>query len=228
MFKAFGHAINQLGDPKIRKVLLISLAATVVVYGALIAGVAFLLFSTSVLTGLPFWESIIDWAGLILVPLVSLFLFPAVISLIIGFFLEDVADAVEAKHYPELPANRDQPLIEVIWITVQFALLAVLLNLLVLPLFLFPIIGQVAFFTVNGYLIGREYFAIVALRRLQPKQVTALRKAHLGTLWLTGAAITFLLTIPFVNVLAPVIGVAAMVHIAHDLAGRYFRGEDAV
>lgn len=225
VFKAFGHAINQLGDPRIRRVLLLSLGATLLVYTVLIGGISWALFSTELLTGLPFWESIVDWLGVVLVPLATLFLFPAVISLMIGFFLEDVADAVEAKHYPDLPPNRAQPLAEVIWITVRFAALALLLNILVLPLFLFPIIGQVAYLIVNGYLIGREYFELVALRRLDPKQAKGLRTAHLGTLWMTGALIAFLLTVPLVNVLAPVIGVAVMVHIAHELAGRHFRGE---
>ena len=57
----------------------------------------------------------------------------------------------------------------------------------------------------------------VALRRRDPAEVRAWRKANIGTLWLTGAAIVFLGTIPILNLIVPVLGVAAMVHIAQML-----------
>lgn len=219
MFTAFSRALGQLGDPRVRRVLWISLAATIIVYGLLIAAVSWLMFGTQVLTGLPGWEAVIDWAAVVIVPIVALFLFPAVITAVLGFFLEEVADAVEAKWYPALPAPRQVGLGEALWAAGRFALVAIVLNLLVLPLFLFPVLGQIAFYAVNGYLIGREYFELVMLRRLDGEQVTALRKAHTVTLWMVGAVTAFLLTIPFVNIVAPVLGTAAMVHVARRVAG---------
>lgn len=219
MFTAFSRAMGQLGDPRVRRVLWISLAATIIVYGLLIGGVSWLMFGTNILTGLPGWEAVIDWAAVVIVPIVALFLFPAVITAVLGFFLEDVADAVEDKWYPELPAPRDVSVGEALWAAGRFALVAVGLNLLILPLYLFPVLGQVAFYAVNGYLIGREYFELVMLRRLTGEQVTALRKVHGVRLWMTGALTAFLLTIPFVNIIAPVLGTAAMVHIARRIGG---------
>ena len=46
-----------------------------------------------------------------------------------------VARAVEARHYPELPAPRPQPVAEAAWAAVRLALVALLLNVLVLPLY---------------------------------------------------------------------------------------------
>ncbi len=57
----------------------------------------------------------------------------------------------------------------------------------------------------------------VALRRLDPAEVTAWRRANGGVLWLTGIVIVFLGTIPVLNLIVPVLGVAAMVHVAQTL-----------
>jgi CysZ protein len=47
--------------------------------------------------------------------------------------------------------------------------------------------------------------------------VKARRKANGGVLWLTGVVLVFLGTIPILNLIVPVLGVAAMVHIAQTL-----------
>jgi uncharacterized protein involved in cysteine biosynthesis len=66
---------------------------------------------------------------------------------------------------------------------------------------------------VNGYLLSCEYFELVALRRLEAGDVRSLRKAYGGPLFMAGVLIAFLLTVPLVNLVAPVIGTAAMVHL---------------
>jgi CysZ protein len=73
------------------------------------------------------------------------------------------------------------------------------------------------FYGANGWLTGREYYEQVALRRRDPADVKAWRKANGGVLWLTGIAIVFLGTIPILNLIVPVLGVAAMVHVAQTL-----------
>jgi uncharacterized protein involved in cysteine biosynthesis len=61
------------------------------------------------------------------------------------------------------------------------------------------------------------YYELVALRRLSPTEVKAWRGANTGVLWLTGIVIVFLGTIPILNLIVPVLGVAAMVHVAQTL-----------
>ncbi len=73
------------------------------------------------------------------------------------------------------------------------------------------------FYGANGWLAGREYYEQVALRRLDPPDVKARRKANGDMLWLTGIVLVFLGTIPILNLIVPVLGVAAMVHIAQTL-----------
>jgi len=57
----------------------------------------------------------------------------------------------------------------------------------------------------------------VALRRRSPSEVKQWRRANSWVLWFTGVVIVFLGTIPILNLIVPVLGTAAMVHVAQTL-----------
>jgi uncharacterized protein involved in cysteine biosynthesis len=96
--------------------------------------------------------------------------------------------------------------------------LTILLNLLVLPVYLFvPGLNFFVFLGLNGYLFGREYFEVVALRRLEPDAARTLRRRFAGRVFLAGAAIAGLFAVPFVNLLAPVVATAFMLHFFEGL-----------
>ena len=139
--------------------------------------------------------------------------FPAVVSTVVGSLLEGVARAVEARYYPHLPPARGISLATTVITTAKFLVALVVLNLLMLPLYLIPAINLFVFYVLNGYLLGREYFELVALRRSDSGRARALRKARRGPLFLAGVVIAFLLTVPGINLLAPVVATAAMVHL---------------
>ena len=61
--------------------------------------------------------------------------------------------------------------------------------------------------------MGKEYFLLAALRRGNPAEAQILRRAFRGQLFLAGTVIAFMMTIPIVNFIAPVISVAAMVNL---------------
>jgi uncharacterized protein involved in cysteine biosynthesis len=135
--------------------------------------------------------------------------------------MEQIADVVEDRHYPELGKARGISIWTGIWTGVVFLVAVVVLNLVMLPFYVLALfiagLGAVLFYAVNGWLTGRMYYEQVALRRMTPAEVKAWRRANSGTLWLTGIIIVFLGTIPVVNLIVPVLGVAAMVHVAHTL-----------
>ena len=91
--------------------------------------------------------------------------------------------------------------------------MVLLVFLLLGPLFLLGPLIPFVFYAVNGYLLGREYFELVAMRRLDPDAARRLRRAHRGELFVAGVVMAFLLTLPVVNLLAPVVITAAMVHL---------------
>lgn len=224
MIDAFVKAFAQLPDRRIRSVVVLGLVAALVVYILLAVALWWALSSTAIVS-LPWVDALVDVLGGVAVFVLTLLFFPALTTLVIGFFLEQVADAVEERHYPGLPPNREQPFAEVLGTTVKFAAVTVGLNLVALPLYLFlmlvPPASAVLFYTLNGYLLSREYFEVVALRRADPATVRALRKQHTGRLWVIGAIITFLSTVPLVNIVAAVVGTAAMTHVATRLMRRH-------
>lgn len=92
------------------------------------------------------------------------------------------------------------------------------LNLLAFGLFF--IVGPLApvlFWMVNGYLLGREYFQLVALRRMPLAEANAARRRHVGTVWLAGTLMAAPLSVPIINLFVPIIGAATFTHIFHAL-----------
>ncbi|MFM7443674.1 MAG: EI24 domain-containing protein, partial [Tabrizicola sp.] len=88
-------------------------------------------------------------------------------------------------------------------------------------LFLYPFVGPgipLVFWAINGFLLGREYFSLVALRRLPPQEVKAMRRRNRWTLWAAGTLMAAPLSVPFVNLVIPVLGVATFTHLYHRLA----------
>lgn len=215
LFKAFA----QLPDPRLRRVLSIGVAGALVSYAALVALVWWV---TTATTWLPeAWaDTTVDVAGVAAALVLPLLFFPALATLVMGPLLERVADAVEDRHYPQLNWPRPQRWTEVVATTLRFLAVTVVVNLLALPFYailLFTGLTVVLVYTVNGYLLGREYFEVVATRRMEPAAARLLFRNRIGRLWLAGAVITFLFSIPLVNLAAPVIATAFMTHLFQTL-----------
>jgi CysZ protein len=140
------------------------------------------------------------------------------VTLIMGFYLERVAAAVEALDYPGRISPRRQPLGEMVAITLRLSLLTLVLNLLALPVYLLvPGINLFLFLVLNGYLFGRGYFEVVALRRLDAGEARVVRRRFAGRIFLGGVVIAGLFALPLVNLVAPVIATAFMLHIFEAL-----------
>lgn len=220
MIRAFELAIRQLGDPRLRVVIWQSLALSLVLQIA-IGVVAWWALQSFATFQWGWLNETIRWLGGGAVAVLALMLFPASFGIVISIFLEKIADIVESEHYPQLGRARGVPM----WIGIRsgivFLLTLVALNLLLLPFYLVALfiagLGAALFYGANGWLAGREYYEQVALRRRDPSDVKAWRKANAGVLWLTGIAIVFLGTIPILNLIVPVLGVATMVHVAQTL-----------
>jgi CysZ protein len=197
-------------------VLWISVGLALLTFVLVWTGVGWLLTHTSFFA-IGWLDTVIDVLGGMATLVLSWLLFPAVVSTTTGFFLEDVADAVERRHFPQLPPVRRQPLEEIVVSALKFLAVLVALNLVVLIFLFVPPVFPFVFYAVNGYLLGREYFELVAARRLEPDAVRSLRRRHGGTLFVSGILIALLLTVPVVNFLAPLIGTAAMVHVFESM-----------
>lgn len=226
MFDAFAKALKQMPDPAFRKVLLIGIAAGFAVLVALAALVWWGARTAILAWSEPEWGwdwlnafigDAVDWllgiaagAGGIAI---AWFLFPLVVTSVVGLLLEEVARAVERKHYPEAGAPRDVPVVTSIVNALKFVGFAVLLNILALPLYLLPGANILVYYGLNGVLLGREFYHLVAERRLEDEAAKALKRRHSATIFLFGVAVAFCMTIPVANLAAPLVATATMLHL---------------
>ena len=149
-------------------------------------------------------------------------LFPAVSTTILSFFLDGVLTRLDQQHYPELAPALTVPLRAVIKSGARLLSLTIGLNLLALPIYvLVPALNLVLFYLLNGYLLSREYFDLVTLRRLDGVKAKALWRERRGRWMLGGITIAGLLSIPVLNLAAPLVAAALMLHLVTDsMTGR--------
>ena len=142
-----------------------------------------------------------------------------VTAIIAGFFLDDVAEVIEKRDYPAEPAGRALPMGEAILGSLKFLGVVILGNIVALFLLFIPGVNLIAFFLVNGYLLGREFFEFAAMRFRTPAEARLFRSKHSSTVFLAGLLIAGFLAIPIVNLLTPLFAAGLMVHL-HKLVSR--------
>lgn len=226
IFTAFFRALGQLGDRRFRRVVVLGvLLALALLFGtyALFLQLIWWLSPDQIdlpvigpITGM---HTLLGWTSVLFMIGLSVFLMVPVASAFTGIFLEDVADAVEDRHYPHLPPATPLSLVESLRQSVNFLGVVVAVNLA--AVFVYPFLGPgipVLFWAINGFLLGREYFSLVALRRLPPSEVKAMHSRNRWTLWAAGALMAAPLTVPVLNLVIPVLGVATFTHLYHQLA----------
>ena len=224
ILQALGAALAQMSDPRFRWVFLQGVGLTILLLIALYAfafwGIAWLVPDAITLP----WigeigvsNALLSWGSLALMLVLSVFLMVPVASAFTGIFLDDVADAVEARHYPHLGPAPRIPLGENIRESLQFLGVIVVANLAALVLYITPL-APFVFYGLNGFLLAREYYRMIAVRRMGRREAGKSFRSNLLTIWAAGALMTFPLTIPIVNLVVPILGAATFVHIFHRLS----------
>ncbi|ANB35578.1 hypothetical protein A6024_16680 [Rhodovulum sulfidophilum] len=222
---AFLKTLGQIGDRAFRRVLLLGIGLSVLLLAAIYAVIFFLIgwLVPDTLT-LPWigeihWvDNILSGASFLLMIVMSVFLMVPVASAFTGIFLDDVAEAVEARHYPDLPPATPIPLLDQIRDSIGFLGVVLGVNLVALVLYFF--VGPVApflFWAVNGFLLGREYFQMAAMRRLGRQGARDLRRRHGATIFLAGLLMAVPLSLPLVNLVIPILGAAVFTHLVNRL-----------
>ncbi len=226
IFGDFLKALGQLGDARFRRVVLIGIALTLALLGAVYAlfllGIQWLTpdsISLPLIGPVTGVETLLGWASLFLMLGLSVFLMVPVASAFTGLFLDDAVQAVEDRHYPTLPPVTRQPWGDALRDTVNFFGLVLAANLA--ALFVYPFAGPaipLVFWGMNGFLLGREYFTLVAMRRLGRDGARAMRGRNGMAIWAAGTLMAAPLSIPLLNLIVPVLGVATFTHLFHRLA----------
>jgi len=216
MIRHLTRAVAQLPDPAFLRVLILSMVGTILLFVLLLSGFGWVLTHTD-LFDIPWVDTGLDLLGGMAALLLTWLMFPAVMVAVSSIMLDGVVDAVERRHYPWLPPPHPVPLWRSLWEGLKFLGLVLVVNLLALPLYFIPGVNLAVWFLVNGYLVGREYFELVAVRRLTPAGVRFLRDDRKLGLFAAGVIIAFLSSLPLVNLLVPVLAAAFMAHLFEEM-----------
>ncbi len=216
MLDAASLALRDILSPPFRGVLLKSLALTI---GLLVALGAALEWLLAAWVTLPWhWA---DTAFSILAGIALLvglgFLIAPVTALFAGLFLDEIAEVVERTHYSHDPVGRPLPIGRALATGAKFLGIVLLVNAVALPLVVLLGFGVLIFLVANGYLLGREYFDLAALRHFDQATARSLRARHGRTVFVAGVLIALFAAIPIVNLLAPLFATALMVHLVKRL-----------
>jgi CysZ protein len=216
MLTAFRLALEDTLAPEQRRILGWSLALAVLLVALLCLGCGLVLAQGRV-AGIWWLDTLINLGGDAMALLLAWMLFPAMTLLILGFFLDSIVDNVESRRYPGLGPVRRRGIAGGLGGALRLTALALLLNLLALPLYFIPPINLFIYYLLNGYLVGREYFELVALRRMERGVARAMWRRYRLRLVLAGVIVVFLLSLPLVNLAAPVMAAAFMLHVVEGL-----------
>ena len=219
MLKALSNTVAQLSEPSLRKILfysvLLALASIVIC-----SGLGWVLLDHFSLLGFGFLDSFLPWIGASLIIVMGLVFFPSTIMLVASLFSDRIIRAVEEKYYPENIGTVHVPLTSSIKTSLTLIVIASIVNICLLPFYalgmILPGLSFIIFYLGNGYLLGRELFETVAQRHLPANDARKLRKQYFLKVLIGGGLITFLATLPLVNLLAPIIGTVLMVHFYHN------------
>lgn len=233
IFRSFLLTLGQLGDSRFRKVLFLGIGLG---FALLVAFFAALMWLLNAALGpeatLPFigevtWlDDLLSWTAFFSMIVLSVFLMVPVASAITSMFLDDVADAVEDRHYPQLPKAERVSFGDALRDTVNFLGVLVAANIFALVLYvMFPPFALFIFWGLNGFLLGREYFTLAAMRREGRAGAKALRKRHVGKIWVAGTLMAMPLSLPLVNLVIPILGAATFTHLYHQIQGRVPYGQ---
>ncbi|MDH6264764.1 CysZ protein [Rhizobium sp. SG_E_25_P2] len=224
---AASRALADLFAPEVRGVFWKVLGLTLLALAALWLGLREIFMDvimpwvTPYLPDLPAWAGWLTFiaglfAALGLAAALAMLIAP-ISAIVAGFFLDDAAEIIEKRDYPNEAPGVALPLGQSIWSSVQFFLVVLAANILALFLLLVPGVNLVIFFVVNGYLIGREYFEFAASRHLGVEGARQFRRNNRGAVMLAGLMVALFLFIPILNLLTPLFAAATMIHLHKSL-----------
>jgi uncharacterized protein involved in cysteine biosynthesis len=210
LFTPVLRAIAQLDDPALLGVLLQTVLLSTLGFAGIAAGAVWFVHHM-LAHGTLGWIAGALSGGLALAAAFWLFVPMAVV--IAGLFMGPVCGAVERRWYPGLPAPRPASPVAQVWDSLAFGLQVLMLSLF--SLLLAPTgIGLAIGWLITAWAVGRGFFVAVAMRRMNRAAALSAYRQLRGPVLVQGAVLTLGGTIPMLNLLLPILGPAAMVHLA--------------
>ena len=222
MIRAFFLSLGDLADAAILRVFVKSLALTLVIFIVLGAG---MWFGTRWLVIDQFgWDegtgNLAAISGFLAMLLFGWVLFRAIAVAVIWLFGDEIVIAVERRHYPEALASAHRvPMARSLVLGVRSAARALLVNIILAPVYVMLLVTgfgtPLLFYAANGWLLGADLGEMVAARHLSTPEMKQWARDTRWTRWDLGVIVAALLSVPIVNLVAPVLGAAMATHQFH-------------
>lgn len=223
MVRALGLALSDLTDRRILRIALHAALIALLIF-AVIAALLFWLLAGSDPCGLlgmdscPLDTGASGFGAVFLTFVAAWFVFPAVMIAVLATMTDRIGRAVEERHYPEAAAAaKPIGLMQGLGLGARSAGRLLLFNLLALPFYILLLVTGIGplilFVVVNGIAFGRDIAELAAARHGDRDSRRAWLKSTRGKQALIGTVISTLVLIPIANLAAPIIGVAAGIHL---------------
>ncbi len=221
MIRALLLSLGQLGDPAFRRPLLwgvlgAALAGGLLLWGG-IEGAAWLAAGQGAGSGWLSWLA--QTGGGLAALLLAWWLFLPLAAAIASQLVEPVAAAVERRHYPGLPPPQGASVAAQVAFGLRFGLRLLGLQLILLPLFFVPVLGAALALLVASHALGSGMVQQTALLRMDGAAARAAWRRLRWPGWGLGLVLAAMALVPLLNLLVPVLGTAAAVHLLHGQAG---------
>jgi hypothetical protein len=223
MLQAIGLAVSDLTDRHILRIALQAIMLALLIFAA-VAGVLFWCLSGSDpcsfagLGACPLDPGSSGLGAIFLTLLAAWLLFPAVLIAVLATMTDRIGRAVEERHYPQA-ASAAQPIGvgQGLALGARSAGRLLLFNLVALPFYVLLLVTGIGplilFVIVNGFAFGRDVAELAAARHGDSASRRAWLKSTRGQQALIGTVISALFLVPIANLAAPIIGVAAGIHL---------------
>jgi len=219
MFASMARAARLIFDPAFAGIVVKALLLTIALFAAALALAEYALSLLPVL-GNPLVNRALEWLAPVLFLFGGVVLGPPVAALFASLFLDQIAARIEARDYPGIVA-RPASFVATLRAGLKLAALVLGINLVLLPVDIgLPVFGEMLSVAANGWLLGREYFELSALRHQSPAEADSLRRQNSGAVWAGGILIALASMVPLLNLVAPLFGTAFMVHLFHRAFSR--------
>ena len=211
MFTSAIRAFGDLFSPEFRSVLLKALGLTIALFIAVLV-IAEVLIASFTHFSWPWADRLVEIGTGLALLVAFFFLMSPVTAAFAGLFLDRIAEKVEERHYPWDPRGTPLPAGKAILMAIQFFVVVLLVNLAVLPTVFFGF-GVLVLIAANAYLIGREYFEMVAMRHMPVEEARILRKENSPTVFIAALLPAVMSVVPFVNLVVPLFSTSYFTHL---------------
>ncbi|PIT71072.1 sulfate transporter family protein [Bartonella tribocorum] len=223
IFTAAYRALQRLLTSQYRIMILKALGVTFFVLAILWLGVHQLFVSyfwpwvSQFLPGFPSWAGWLGFSMLIIfnlgLALLLAFFIAPITAMIGGFFIDSAAEIIEKEDYPNEPVGQAMSFGRSLILSFKFVILSLLGNGIAFILFFIPGVNLIAFYVINGYLFGHEYFLFAAYRFRTEQDARSFLHTHYTTVFGAGLLIAVFVSIPILNLATPLFAAAFMTHL---------------